>query len=107
MAPARFYFLSVYPGISLTQDGAVRRWAQAAERLKFTVQAEFINEEYDFSIPAPTTPVPATLSPPSAEKVAAYYESFKQDAAAGEDGASKLLISASASIVALAALTLY
>lgn len=103
----RFYYLSVYPRITLDEETSmITPWSQKAERLKFTVQSEFKNNEYDFSIPKSTQGVIAPLNPPSEARVAEYFESFKQEATQ-EEGSSRLLISASASIIAIAALTLY
>jgi len=105
-APHRFYYLSVYPRIELDEDGEIEPWNQKAERLKFTVQSEFLNSEFDFSIPGSTQGVVAPLNPPTDARIAEYFASFEQETTTSE-GASKLLISASASIIALAALTLY
>lgn len=102
----RFYLLSVYPKLTANVDGTPTVWEQRAERLKFTVQSEFLNEEYDFSLPESTQSVSNPVSPPNDDKIAEYYASFEEDYVA-EDGASKLYISVTASLVALAALTLY
>lgn len=104
----RFYLLSVYPKIKLDSNNVIQPMMQKAERLKFTVQGEFINSEFDFSLPASTTGVSDPVKPPSEKKIAEYYKSFEDSYAQSlESGSSKLLATASASLVALAALTLY
>jgi len=84
-------------------------WRQEAERLKLTVQAEFINPDYDFSKPkAPSNPK-SPKNPPSDDKLIEYENSFfnENTLEGGEDGASALYASAAASLLTLAALTLY
>lgn len=100
----RFYLLSVYPKLSKNDDGEITQWSQRAERLKFTVQSEFLNEQYNFEIPESTQAVVPPLDPPTQEKRDEYFASFEVDSA---DAGSNLYISATASLVALAALTLY
>lgn len=76
--------------------------------MKFTVQAEFINDEFDFSVPKGTTNVIDPVKPPNQKDIDTYYQSFEKDYAETiQTGSSRLMATASASLVALAALTLY
>lgn len=61
----RYYILSAYPNIELDEEtGEIIEWKQNSERLKFTVQAEFINEDFDFTKPvAPKTPADPKNAP--------------------------------------------
>ena len=65
----RFFILSVYPRIELDDAGDIIPFDQRAERLKFTVQSEFINKEFDFTVPESTESVIRPLSPPSDARV--------------------------------------
>ena len=102
---SRYYILSVYPRIQQHEDGTIKHWNQKAERLEFTVQSEFINSLYDFSLPRATIPVKEPDQPPLQEDIELYYESFELGFATSlveeEGGASHLYISATASILSL------
>lgn len=105
----RYYILSAYPKIQLDTTGKIMPWSQrnTAQRLKFTVQSEFINPDYDF---VPAEAPRAAVQPktePSEERLEEYRESFALQLQAVVEGSSALYASAAASAVALAALTLY
>lgn len=107
--PLRYYLLSVYPDIELDQAGTIKKWDQKADRLKFTVQSEFINDEFDFSLPETTEKTVRPIEPPSRKKIGEYEESFfiVTEAVEGEETGASYFAAASASLITLAALTLY
>lgn len=96
------------------ETGEIQEWKQKAERMQFTVNAEFINSEFDFTKPIPPSKHAEPKSAPGDIRLDEYEQSFvlmeellNGAQAEGEDGAQTLYVSAAASLLTLAALTLY